>query len=99
MNVEMVLIEKPIECGMHLEDVISLLGKIKHEEFIPIEIDNLNGNSSAMGFITIGFADALGYDYEGSGLNTFISSILADIGNEVSNGTYEFKGYSIYLTR
>lgn len=92
MQASVVLIEKQICSGMMLHEVISLLGKIEHDEFLPIEISGGNMQSSSMGFINLKFAEELDYDYEKSGLEDKIREIMAI----AEPGVYGFKGHLIY---
>ena len=52
-----------------------------------------------MGFISTTAAETIDYDYEASGLNTFIGEILGDMTLESPLGVYEFKGLKIFSTR
>ena len=52
-----------------------------------------------MGFICPECAELLDYDYEGSGLNDFIATILDDMEKESEDCQYEFKGIRIWLSR
>lgn len=51
-----------------------------------------------MGFITPEAAEALEYEYQ-TGLREFVANILDDMGNESEDGTYEYKGIRIHLSR
>lgn len=44
-------------------------------------------------------AEILNYDYQESGLNDFVAVILDDMNNESEDGTYEFRGIRIHLSR
>ena len=96
---DVVLIEKEGVCGLTKEDVESIYDALSAPEAYPIEIDNLGGESSAQGFISSEAAEKIEYDYVGSGLFPFIGGILADVNQESEDGTYEFKGLTIFLTR
>lgn len=52
-----------------------------------------------MGFITQKAAEVIDYDYENSGLNEFISSILDDMDKESEDSIYDFHGVKIHLER
>ena len=97
---DIVLIEKLINEGLELQDVIRLLANIKDNNFLPIEIEN-NQKSVALGFITISSADKMNFDYESYGLNKFIKNILNDVFQEKDLHThfYFFKNFRIYLMR
>lgn len=100
MKFDLVLLEREGESGLTKDDVLMLLEKLNSDEFFPIEIYAKQHESSAMGFITTKFADTLDFDYDASGLNTFIANILDDMQNETKNGVYDtFKNSKIYLTR
>ena len=97
---DMVLIEKEGTQGLTKEDVIYLFDKLNHNAVYPIEIYNKGGGeSSAMGFITNKAAETIDYDYETSGLNDYIGTILGDMDLESPDQTYIFKNIHIYLTR
>lgn len=100
-NFDLVLLEKEEESGLVLSEIealMSLFGEKHHElEVYPIELPGYN--SSAMGFITASGADKIDYDYNRSGLVSYIASILKDMNRETENGVYEFKGLKIWLKR
>ena len=96
---DMVLIEKEGITGLTKEDTIYLFDMLNHDSAYPIEIFNTGGESSAMGFITNKAAEKIEYDYETSGLNNFVSNILADMNLESPTKEYTFKDIHIYLTR
>ena len=69
-------------------------------EAYPLEIGDVNGNSTAMGFITPEAAEKLDYEYDQkSELGLFISSILDDMDKESEDGTYVFKDLRIWMSR
>ena len=68
------------------------------EEAFPLELEPDFVESSAMGFITPEAAEALEYEYQ-TGLREFVANILDDMGNESEDGTYEYKGIRIHLSR
>lgn len=96
---DVMLIEKEGIRGLTKEDVASIYDALSAPEAYPIEIDNPDGESSAQGFISSKAAEKIEYDYVGSGLFPFIGGILADVNQESEDGTYEFKGLTIFLTR
>lgn len=102
---DIVLREKPFLEGLIFNDVKELFEKLAtsdeadEAEGYPIELEASCVESSAMGFITPSAADALDYDYVGSGLKDFISHILDDMGNKSEDCCYNFQGLSIYLDR
>jgi len=96
---DIVLIERPGETGLVRDEILAICDSMNREEIYPIEIYAKNQESSAMGFITTKAADKLDFDYERSGLNTFIATILDDIRKENETDIYEFKNLSIKLTR
>ena len=97
---EIALIEKP-ECeGLTRSEVIDLYDMLSIPEAFPIEIGDINGNSSAMGFITPQAAEDLRYEYgQDSELGQFISSILDDMNKESEDDTYVFKNLRIWMSR
>lgn len=98
MKIALALYERPIDSGLKKDDAINLIGVLSQDEFLPIEIDS-DCQSAAIGFITLDFADKLNFDYEDSGLNSFIVNILNDMNNENVNGIYDFNGEKIWLKR
>lgn len=97
---DVVLIEKPGTEGLTKSNVVDLFDMLKETEAYPIEIGDVNGNSSAMGFITPQAAEKLQYEYDqDSELGQFISSILNDMNKEADNGVYKFKDLNIWLNR
>lgn len=97
---DIVLLEKPGELGLTKNNVLSLYRLLKLNNAFPMEIGDVNGNSSAMGFITYAAAETLQYEYtQDSGLGQFISSILDDVTKETEDGVYEYQGLKIWLNR
>lgn len=99
MEFALVLHEKPTSDGMTRTEAIDLIDMLGDHEFLPIEIEANCHESTAIGFITMDFADKLNFDYESSGLNAFIANILDDMNNEHDNCIYTFKDCKIWLTR
>ncbi len=97
---EMALIEKPGNAGLTKSEVMDLHDMLSGLEGYPLEIGDINGNSTAMGFITPEAAEKLQFEYgQESELGRFISSILDDMNKESEDGVYEFRGIRIYLSR
>lgn len=98
-----VLKEKQIMSGLTRSEVLDLFDMLTNTEAFPIELEAMEHECSAMGFIDPEYADILDYDYERSGLHKFIANILDDIDNENDDGVYEYEynGYKvpIYLSR
>ena len=94
---DVVLLERPGTRGLYKNDTMSLYDFLKEPEAYPIEIENKDGDSSAMGFITPSGAEKIDYDY--TGLRDFVGNILADIELEAENHCYLFDGIEIYLVR
>ncbi len=87
---DMVLLEKPLEEGLKIEEIAAILAMTNDEAFIPVEIQG--ENSSAMGFIGVKKAEEINYVYlEGSGLYQYVQDILEDMDNETPDGTYKYK--------
>ena len=97
---DIALIEKPGTEGLTKSNVIDLFDMLEETEAYPIEIGDVNGNSSAMGFITPQAAEKLNYEYDqDSELGQFISSILDCMREETDDGIYKFKDLNIWLSR
>ena len=99
MKYGIVLKEKEFFNGLNRNDVIDLFDMLNNIEAYPIELEAIEHECSAMGFITPEASDKLNYDYESSGLHDFIAAILDDMNNESDNCEYEFKGIRIWLSR
>lgn len=93
-----VLREKPFPYGLTKQDVAELYDMLDGEEAFPLELEPDYAESSAMGFITPEAAEALEYEYQ-TGLREFVANILDDMENESEDGTYEYKGIRIHLSR
>lgn len=91
------LVEKPNVDGLTKAEVMEMYDQMDGDEAYPLEISGCE--TSAMGFITPEAAEILDYDYKESGLNDFVSVILNDMNNESEDGTYEFRGIRIHLSR
>lgn len=91
------LVEKPNVDGLTKAEVMEMYDQMNGDEAYPLEISGCE--TSAMGFITPEAAEILDYDYEDSGLNDFVAVILDDMNNESEDGTYEFRGIRIHLSR
>ena len=94
---EITLIEKPNVDGLTKAEVMEMYDQMNGDEAYPLEI--IGCETSAMGFITPEAAEILDYDYQESGLNDFVTVILDDMNNESEDGTYEFRGIRIHLSR
>ena len=94
---EITLIEKTNVDGLTKAEVMEMYDQMNGDEAYPLEIRGCE--TSAMGFITPEAAKILDYDYEDSGLNDFVSVILGNVNNEPEDGTYEFRGIRIHLSR
>lgn len=91
------LVEKPNVDGLTKAEVMEMYDQMNGHEAYPLEIRGCE--TSAMGFITPEAAEILDYDYQESGLNDFVAVILDDMNNESEDGTYEFRGIRIHLSR
>ena len=97
---EIVLLEKPGSRGLTRSETTALHDMLSMNEAFPIEIGDINGNSTAMGFITPDAAEKLQYEYDqDSDLGQFVASILDDMDKESEDGTYVFKDLRIWLNR
>ena len=94
---DIVLLEKPGVEGLTKSEVMDLYNMLKHPEGYPIEIENVDGESSAMGFITPNAAYQLKYEY--NMIKKKIGEILADMNLENENGVYRIENLDVYLSR
>lgn len=83
--------------GLTLNDTIELFDMLDNEKAFPIELQAIEKETSAMGFISPEAAKVLEYDYEHSGLHTFVANILDETIEKTEKNNYEFKGVKIYL--
>lgn len=93
-----VLKKKSFPWGLTKQDVAELYDMLDGEDAFPLELDPNFAESSAMGFITPEAVETLEYDYQ-TGLREFVANILDDIKKESEDGTYEYKGIQIYLSK
>ena len=93
-----VLKKKSFPWGLTKQDVAELYDMLDGEDAFPLELEPDFVESSAMGFITPEAAKALEYEYQ-TGLREFVVNILDDMENESEDGTYEYKGIRIHLSR
>lgn len=89
--------EKPVGEGLTKQEVMSLYDILKEGEALPLEIDNPNGTSVAIGFIAMASAENMNYDFYA--LKLGIESILEDMEKESDSGCYSFLGCDVFLTR
>lgn len=100
MIFDIAMIEKPGLEGLTRTEAMYLYDMLSDTEAYRIEIGDINGNSTAMGFMTPAAADILNFEYDqDSELGKFISSILDDMDKESEDGTYDFKGLKVWLNR
>lgn len=97
---DVILYERPLETGLTKTDCTNIFNSLKTDEAYPIEIENPNGTSSAMGFITTKAADAMDYDY--ADLEGHIKPLLTDITLGRPLGIYSYvikkQTFDIYLS-
>ena len=84
--------------GLNKKEIKELCKKIGRKQVYPIEVFARKYQCCAIGFITVGAAEKLNFDYNKSGLETFIADTLDDDdrGWTEINGT--FKGIKLYIT-
>ena len=96
---DIVLKEKEAEYGLTRSEALDMFDMLNENEAFPLEILAKEHECLAMGWITPKAADKIYFDYEASGLNTFVANILDDMENESDDCQYSFKGLSIWLSR
>ena len=95
---DIVLMEKPFDDdGLCKDEVITLFNHLKDSNGIVLEIDNPQGNSTALGFIGPKAAEKLGWNYDT--LKKTVGKILADMSLEREDHTYKHEGLKIWLSR
>lgn len=78
------------------ESLIELLAMIQDSEVLPIKVEALYAECSAIGFIRKKAADEV-LNYCFTGLNDYIEEILDDLNKENPQHQYAYKGLSIYM--
>ena len=97
------LLEKPLDEGLTRAEIIDMLDVMSFDEVSMLEINNPQGSSVALGFITMPAFESM--DYDSSHLAGFVGNILGNMENENDLGIYEFHNTSgaeplrIYLSR
>ncbi len=100
---DIMLLEKPLDDGLTRAEIIDMLDAMSFDEVSILEIDNPQGSSVAVGFITMPAFESISYD--SSRLAEFIGNILGDISNENDLGVYDFQNspnsckLRVYLSR
>lgn len=96
---DIVLLEKSVHeaGGLSKKEVMKLYDLLKSETGFPLEVDNLGGESTAIGFITPEAGDKLNWCYDS--LNKFVGRILSDMSLEHDDHIYRHKGLKIWLDR
>ena len=97
---DLILIEKPGMEGLTQNDAVHIFNLLNCSEGFPIEIGEINGNSSAMGFISPTAAEKLQYEYDQtSKIGQYLSDILGDIDKEHEDCIYQYNSIRILMTR
>lgn len=86
-------VQKPLDEGITVEEIIELVDKLECEQVIPIEVQA--NSSCAIGFISLDAAEELDYDYDN--LIRSVSKIIEDMDNETEYGNYDFDGFPVYI--
>ncbi len=95
---DIALLQKPCEDGLTKTESMDLYDMLSDSEALPIDLCSTNGNSSALGFITLQAAEKLNYKLsEYSELGRYIVSVLDDIYKESAKGCYVFNDLKIWL--
>lgn len=99
--VDVALLQKSSNDGLTHHEATVLCGMLTKgdasKKVYPLDLEAVQQECSAMGFISTRAAALLDYDYENSGLHKFIANILDDVANENATGVYQFKGLDILL--
>lgn len=94
---DIVCLEKPVDEGLTRTEVMDLYDMLKEAEALPLDIENPNGSSAAIGFLTVAAAESLDFDY--TEVKKYISVILNDVDLEHDDGCYSVHGLDLYLSR
>lgn len=96
---DVVLKEKPLDCGLTRTEVCDMFDMLAETECIPLDIQS--EGSAAMGFIGIDCSERIGYDF--SNLERMISDVLDDMENETPGCEYSLPAeegeVTVYLSR
>lgn len=114
MKFDVALLEKPLDEGLVKKDILLLYGFLEDSnyngttEILPIEVAGNQGQSIAIGFITMEAAEQLEYEFEKTGLSGFIAEFVDDEGKKKMMASssyrqnnkeffrYEFEGLNIW---
>ena len=91
------LIEKPLDEALTKEEIMDAMDSMNTTSYIPLEIEAIYHESSALGFLSSEAMDKL--DGDTSSLKKFISSILDDMNLETDVGEYSFEELKIFMSR
>ena len=87
----------PLDEGFQLMDTVELFRKLRGKEGIPLDIQG--ENAAAIGYISMSDAAKLNFDY--SGLEQFVRSVLDDTDKETADGKYIYhqneQKFDVYL--
>ncbi len=98
--IDAAFIEKEDTEGLTRSEIMNLLDVLDNEPVYPLEINDPDGNSTAMGFIRAASADIIDYRYANeSDFGKSISAILADMNLESENEEYSICNLKVYITR
>lgn len=95
-----VMLEKPGTDGLTSKELLTIIKMLKGTECFPFEVDNANGSSTAIGFISAEAANKIDYNFlPTSNFARSISDILGDINKESRNHIYSINGLKVYIGR
>ena len=100
MNFDIALREKEATRGLNRNDIIELYDLLNSYGVFPVEFEDVEHETSAIGFISSKAEKWLDFDYERKlGLHQYVASILDDMRLRPENCIYEYKGLKIWLGR
>lgn len=94
--VDMYLVEVEENACMTKADIRRILDHLAEDEIFPMECFARKKHSSAIGFISAGFAKHMQFDYDE--LENFVASILDTEGCGEADG-YAYHGYRIFVEK
>ena len=86
LRIDVALMEKPVDDGLTMKEIMKLLSIINGDEVYLIEVEQENGTSSAMGFVSVDAANK----------NSFSEEMLkAEVAKVLNNAEFSYE-YTIF---
>ena len=75
-GIKAAFVEKPCDEGLSKADIYALVAMIDDGEYIPMEIENIQSESTAMGFVSRSYMDEE-FDYDPARLIEYVQGLIA----------------------